>query len=202
MLEGYYIVENTGIVPAERRFRFKDLKAWGYDLHFGTIDGREAYFVSRAGTREEGETYREAGKEYHIQETQRVIPRNTRLLARIVIERGQPFLEFWLEDEEGSFHLSREDPRIILHRFWTAKGFRQLEACVGSVGLTTDFFKDRVFVKSVPLPFEEYPPKVRRVLREVRDVHRDMTGFGRFVFQYYGEEEKTHNQRQLNTRNA
>ncbi|WP_367883339.1 UPF0128 family protein [Thermococcus peptonophilus] len=29
MLEGYYIVENTGVVPAERRFKFKDLKAWG-----------------------------------------------------------------------------------------------------------------------------------------------------------------------------
>lgn len=88
MLEGYYIVENTGIVPAERRFKFKDLKAWGYDLHLGTIDGREAYFVSKAGTREEGETYRENGREYYISETQSEIPRDARLLARIIIEKG------------------------------------------------------------------------------------------------------------------
>ncbi len=195
MLEGYYIVENTGIVPAERRFRFKDLKAWGYDLHFGTIDGREAYFVSKSGTREEGETYREAGREYHISETQRGIPRRGRLLARVVIEKGQPYLEFWLEEGDTSFPLSKEDPRVVLHRIWRNKGFGQLEKYVGSVGLTTDFFKDRVFVKSIPLPYEEYPPKVRRVLREVRDLHRDLTGFGRFVFQYFGEEGKAHQYR-------
>jgi uncharacterized protein (TIGR00703 family) len=195
MLEGYYIVENTGIVPAERRFKFKDLKAWGYDLHLGTIDGKEAYFVSKAGTREEGETYTEGGREYHISETQREIPKDARLLARIVIERGQPYLEFWLDTEEGNFPLAKEDPRLILHRFWTEKKFNQLEKHVGSVGLTTDFFKDRVFVKSIPLPYEEYPPKVRRVLREVRDVHRDLTGFGRFVFQYFGEEDKAYQYR-------
>ncbi|AFL95696.1 hypothetical protein CL1_1497 [Thermococcus cleftensis] len=195
MLEGYYIVENTGIVPAERRFRFKDLKAWGYDLHLGTIDGEEAYFVSRAGTREEGETYTENGREYHISETKREIPRNAQLLARIVIERGQPYLEFWLEAEETSYPLAKEDPRLILHRFWSEKKFNQLEKHVVSVGLTTDFYKNRVETLSVPLPFEEYPPKVRRVLREVRDVHRDLTGFGRFIFQYYGQEKKTHNYR-------
>ncbi|WP_456367029.1 TIGR00703 family protein [Thermococcus sp.] len=195
MLEGYYIVENTGVVPAERRFKFKSLKAWGYDLHLGTIDGRKAYFVSKAGTREEGETYSENGREYHISETQRGIPKNARLLARIVIERGQPYLELWLDTEEENFPLAKDDPRVILHRFWTERKFNQLEKHVGSVGLTTDFFKDRVFVKSIPLPYEEYPPKVRRVLREVRDVHRDMTGFGRFVFQYFGEEDKTHQYR-------
>jgi len=195
MLEGYYIIENPGVVPAERRFRFKDLKAWGYDLHFGTVDGSRAYFVSRSGTREEGETYTHEGKEYHIEETRRDIPRNARLLARIIIERGQPYLEFWLEDDDGSFPLSREDPRLILHRLWTAKGFKQLEKHVGSVGLTTDFFKDRTFFRALPLPAEEYPPKVRRVLREVKDLHRDITGFGRFVFQYFGEEEKAHSYR-------
>lgn len=91
--------------------------------------------------------------------------------------------------------LARENPRIVLHRFLSEKGFKQLERYMGSIGLTTDFFKDRVFVKSLPLPYEEYPPKVRRVLREVRDLHSDMTGFGRFVFQYYGEESKVHSYR-------
>ena len=195
MLEGYYIVENTGVVPAERRFKFKDLKAWGYDLHLGTIDGREAYFVSRSGTHEEGDTYTQNGREYHINETRREIPKNARLLARIIIERGSPYLEFWLEAEEDSYPLAREDPRLILHRFWSSKKLNQLEKHVGSVGLTTDFFKDQAFIQSIPLPFEEYPPKVRRVLREVRDLHRDMTGFGRFVFQYYGEEGKAHSYR-------
>ncbi|NJE43495.1 TIGR00703 family protein [Thermococcus sp. GR6] len=195
MLEGYYIVENSGVVPAERRFRFKDLKAWGYDLHLGTIEGERAYFVSKAGERQEGETYTIRGREYHIDETQKAIPKNARLLARIVIEKGRPYLEFWLEEGEQSFPLAKEDPGIILHRFWTGKGFNQLEKYVWSVGLTTDFFKDRVFVKSLPLPYEEYPPKVRRVLREVRDLHRDMTGFGRFVFQYYGEKGKAHSYR-------
>ncbi|ASJ05739.1 TIGR00703 family protein [Thermococcus barossii] len=195
MLEGYYLVENSGVVPAERRFRFKDLRAWGYDLHAGTIDGEEAYFVSRLGTREEGETYTEGGREYHVSETQKNLPRNTRLLARIVIERGKPYLEFWLDTEEETYPLAREDPRLVLHRFWAEKKFNQLEKYVNSVGMTTDFFKDRVFIKSLPLPYEEYPPKIRRVLREVRDVHRDLTGFGRFVFQYFGAEEKTHNYR-------
>lgn len=46
MLEGYYIIENSGVVSAGRRFKFKDLRAWGYDLHLGTIGGERAYFVS------------------------------------------------------------------------------------------------------------------------------------------------------------
>ncbi|AHF80079.1 TIGR00703 family protein [Thermococcus paralvinellae] len=195
MLEGYYIIENSGVVPAERRFKFKDLKAWGYDLHLGTIEGERAYFVSGAGEREEGETYTVKGKEYHITETQQEIPSNARLLAKIVIEKGQPYLVFWLEEEEQTFPLAKEDPRIILRRFWEAKKFKQLLKHVNSVGLTTDFYKDNVFTRSIPLPYEEYPPKVRRVLREVRDIHRDLTGFGRFVFQYYGEEDKMHNYR-------
>lgn len=53
---------------------------------------------------------------------------------------------------------------------------------MGSVGLMMDFFKDRVFVKSIFFFYEEYLLKVRRVLREVRDVYRDLMGFGRFVF--------------------
>ncbi|ASJ03315.1 TIGR00703 family protein [Thermococcus profundus] len=190
MLEGYYIVENTGVVPAERRFKFKDLKAWGYDLHLGTIDGKEAYFVSETGTREEGETYTEGGKEYHITETQKALPKNSKLLARIIIERGQPYLEFWLETEEGTYPLAKEDPRLVLHRFWTEKKFKQLDKYVVSVGLTTDFYKSKILDASVPLPYEEYPPKVRRVLREVRDFHRDLTDFGRFIFQYFGEVKK------------
>ncbi len=195
MIEGYYIVENTGVVPAERRFKFKDLKAWGYDLHLGTIDGKEAYFVSRTGTREEGETYTEGGKEYHITETQRALPANSKLLARIIIKRGGPYLEFWLDAEDGTHPLAKEDPRVILNRFWTEKKLKQLVKHLVIVGLTTDFYKSRVEGPSTPLPYEEYPPKVRRVIREVRDIHRDMTGFGRFVFQYYGEEDKTHNYR-------
>ena len=190
MIEGYYIVENTGVVPAERRFKFKDLKAWGYDLHLGTIDGREAYFVSRTGTREEGETYTEGGKEYQIAETQRALPANSKLLARIIIERGQPYLEFWLDTEDETFPLAKEDPRLILHRFWTEKKLKQLDKHLVAVGLTTDFYKSRVEEPSILLPYEDYPPKVRRVLREVRDVHRDMTGFGRFIFQYFGESKK------------
>ncbi|AEH24848.1 TIGR00703 family protein [Pyrococcus yayanosii] len=195
MLEGYYIIENPGVVPAERRFRFRDLKAWGYDLHLGTIEGERAYFVFRAGEKQEGETYVVGGKEYYVEETQRDIPENARLLAKIVIEKGQPYLVFWLEEEDRSFPLAKEDPRIILRRFWEKEKFNQLLKHVRSVGLTTDFYKDNVFIKAIPLPYEEYPPKVRRVLRAVKDVHRDMTGFGRFVFQYFGEEDKRHNYR-------
>ncbi|MFA4645673.1 TIGR00703 family protein [Pyrococcus kukulkanii] len=195
MLESYYIIENPGVVPAERRFRMRDLKAWGYDLHLGTIEGERAYFVSKVGERKEGETYTVHGKEYHIEETQKEIPENARLLARIVIERGQPYLEFWLEEEDTRFPLAKEDPRIILKRFWEKEKFIQLLKTVRAVGLTTDFYKDNVFIKSIPLPYEEYPPKVRRVLREVKDIHRDLTGFGRFVFQYFGEEDKTYNYR-------
>ncbi|AAL81612.1 TIGR00703 family protein [Pyrococcus furiosus DSM 3638] len=195
MLEGYYIIENPGVVPSERRFRMKDLKAWGYDLHLGTIEGERAYFVSRTGEREEGETYSLQGKTYHIEKTEKEIPENARLLARIVIERGQPYLEFWLEEEDTVYPLAKEDPRIILKRLWEKEKLNQLLKHVRAVGLTTDFYKDTVFIKSIPLPYEEYPPKVRRVLREVRDIHRDIMGFGRFVFQYFGEENKTHNYR-------
>lgn len=194
-MEGYYIIENPGVVPAERRFRMKDLKAWGYDLHLGTIEGERAYFVSKVGERREGEKYQVGGKEYYIEETQKDIPGNARLLARIVIERGNPYLEFWLEEEDTKFPLAKEDPRIILKRIWEKEKLNQLLKHVRAIGLTTDFYKDNVFIKSIPLPYEEYPPKVRRVLREVRDIHRDLTGFGRFVFQYFGEVEKAHNYR-------
>lgn len=68
MFEGYYIVENIGVVLVERRFKFKDFKVWGYDFYFGMIDGREVYFVLKVGIREEGEIYMEGGKEYYISE--------------------------------------------------------------------------------------------------------------------------------------
>ncbi|BAA30420.1 225aa long hypothetical protein [Pyrococcus horikoshii OT3] len=195
MLEGYYIIENPGVVPAERRFRMKDLKAWGYDLHLGTIEGERAYFISKTGERHEGETYIFKGKEYHVSRTQKEIPENARLLARIIIERGNPYLEVWLEEEDVKFPLTKEDPRIILKRIWEKEKLNQLLKHVRAVGLTTDFYKDNVFTQGIPLPYEEYPPKVRRVLREVKDIHRDLTGFGRFVFQYFGEVDKMHNYR-------
>jgi len=132
-----------------------------------------AYFVSGVGERKEGEEYTLEGKSYHVTKTQHEIPKNTRLLAKIVIKRGHPYLVFWLEEEERTYPLAKEH--------------------VNRIGLTTDFYKDNVFIKSIPLPYEEYPPKVRRVLREVRDIHRDLTGFGRFIFQYYGEEGRIHN---------
>jgi len=154
-----------------------------------------AYFVSGVGERKEGEEYTLERKSYHVTKTQHEIPKNTRLLAKIVIERGHPYLVFWLEEEERTYPLAKEDPRVILRRFWEAKNFKQLLRHVNSIGLTTDFYKDNVFIKSIPLPYEEYPPKVRRVLREVRDIHRDLTGFGRFIFQYYGEEGRIHNYR-------
>jgi len=81
MLEGYYIVENSGVVPAEKRFKFKDLKAWGYDLHLGTIEGERAYFVSGIGERKEGEDYTLEGKSYHVTKTQHEIPKLSSLLA-------------------------------------------------------------------------------------------------------------------------
>lgn len=190
MFEGYYIVENIGVVLVERRFKFKDFKVWGYDFYFGMIDGREVYFVLKVGIREEGEIYMEGGKEYYISEIQKEILKNVRFLVRIVIEKGQFYLEFWFDIEDGNFLLVKEDLRFIFYCFWIEKKFNQFEKYVGSVGLMMDFFKDRVFVKSIFFFYEEYLLKVRRVLREVRDVYRDLMGFGRFVFQYFGEEDK------------
>lgn len=57
MLEGYYIVENSGVVPAERRFKFKDLKAWGYDLHLGTIEGEGILCLRSRGEKGRGRIY-------------------------------------------------------------------------------------------------------------------------------------------------
>ncbi len=184
-----YVREVWGSLPQETEIKLKNLKALGFDLLRGLRGGKPAVFVaSEEQHRKTGEVYEEAGERYEVQEIVTELGRATRLLLRVRLEDRRGVLRALYRAESGEETLLFEMPAaMLLLTFFKKRGYAQLLTSFHSSGLTTVFLRKRG-EEGKALPFDEWPPKFRRVLREAQDLLRKFVGAGRFTLAYFGQD--------------
>ncbi len=183
-----FVREVWGEIPAEAEVKLKSLKAWGFDLVFGLRGGEEAVFVSETEKgREVGDVYEEAGETFEIREIVKELPKGAKLLIRVTLEERRGVIRAYYRSARGEetelFVLPAAE---LLLAYFKKRGFGKLLEAFHSSGLTTEFIQKNGEAGRA-YPFEALPPKMRRALREARDVLRKYAGVGRFTLVYFGK---------------
>ncbi len=183
-----FVREVWGEIPAEAEVKLKSLKAWGFDLVFGLRGGEEAVFVSETEKgREVGDVYEEAGETFEIREIVKELPKGAKLLIRVTLEERRGVIRAYYRSARGEetelFVLPAAE---LLLAYFKKRGFGKLLEAFHSSGLTTEFIQKNGEAGRA-YPFEALSPKMRRALREARDVLRKYAGVGRFTLVYFGK---------------
>lgn len=183
-----FVREVWGEIPAEAEVKLKSLKAWGFDLVFGLRGGEEAVFVSETEKgREVGDVYEEAGETFEVREIVKELPKGAKLLIRVALEERRGVIRAYYRSARGEetelFVLPAAE---LLLAYFKKRGFGKLLEAFHSSGLTTEFIQKNGEAGRA-YPFEALPPKMRRALREARDVLRKYAGVGRFTLVYFGK---------------
>ncbi len=183
-----FVREVWGEIPAETEVKLKSLKAWGFDLVFGLRGGEEAVFVSETEKgREVGDVYEEAGETFAVREIVKELPKGAKLLIRVALEERRGVIRAYYRSARGEetelFVLPAAE---LLLAYFKKRGFGKLLEAFHSSGLTTEFIQKNGEAGRA-YPFEALPPKMRRALREARDVLRKYAGVGRFTLVYFGK---------------
>ncbi len=183
-----FVREVWGEIPAEAEVKLKSLKAWGFDLVFGLRGGEEAVFVSETEKgREVGDVYEEAGETFEVREIVKELPKGAKLLIRVALEERRGVIRAYYRSARGEetelFVLPAAE---LLLAYFKKRGFGKLLEAFHSSGLTTEFIQKNGEAGRA-YPFEALPPKMRRALREARDVLRKHAGVGRFTLVYFGK---------------
>ena len=183
-----FVREVWGEIPAETEVKLKSLKAWGFDLIFGLRGGEEAVFVSETEKgREVGDVYEEAGETFEVREIVKELPKGAKLLVRVALEERRGVIRAYYRSPWGEetelFVLPAAE---LLLAYFKKRGFGKLLEAFHSSGLTTEFIQKNG-EEGRAYPFEALPPKMRRALREARDVLKKHAGVGRFTLVYFGK---------------
>ena len=183
-----FVREHWTDIPEEIEVKLRSLKAWGFDLIFGLRGGQEAVFVSETEKgRQVGDVYEEGGETYEVREILTELPRGAKLLIRVGLEERRGVIRAFYRDPNGVETLLFTLPAAeLLLAYFKKRGFGKLLEAFHSSGLTTEFIQKRG-EEGKAYPFEMLPNKMRRALREARDIIRKRTESGRFSLVYFGE---------------
>ncbi len=174
-------------IPEEIEVKLKSLKAWGFDLIHGLRNGEDAFFVSDTEKgREPGDVYEEEGSTFEVKEIVSELPKNAKLLIRVGLEERRGIIRAFYRPEVGEETLLFTLPaaELLLAYFKKRKFFNLLEAFHSS-GYTTEFIQKRG-EGGKAYDFDSLPNKMRRALREGKDVLKKFTKSGRFTLVYFG----------------
>lgn len=183
-----FVREIWGEIPAETEVKLKSLKAWGFDLIFGLRSGEEAVFVSETDKgREVGDVYEEGGETFEVREIVKELPKGAKLLIRVALEERRGVIRAYYRSARGEetelFVLPAAE---LLLAYFKKRRFGKLLEAFHSSGLTTEFIQKNG-EEGKAYSFEALPPKMRRALREARDVLKKRAGVGRFTLVYFGK---------------
>ncbi|NPB06041.1 MAG: TIGR00703 family protein [Aquificae bacterium] len=178
------VFETLGRPEKEREFTVEDLRRWGFDLLYGKVNGRPAFFVGKLGT-EVGDAWEEEGKAYEVEEVLLELPPKKRLLARVFTRNGTAFLSAYLREGEQDEEILRLPAAELLYAFFVKHHLHHLINALKSVGIVTEFFKQRGS-ETVPLPYEKLPLVARDFLERAKRVEK-MAGYGRVALAYFGK---------------
>jgi len=183
-----FVREQWGEIPAEIEVKLKSLKAWGFDLLAGLRGGQQAVFVAPSEDhRAVGDTYESQGEEFVVQEVWNELKKGARILIRVGLEERRGVIRAYYLSPFGEETLLFTLPAAeLLLAYFKKRGYGKLLEAFHSSGLTTEFIQKRGD-QGKAYDFDHLPPKMRRALREGRDLIRKFTGVGRFTLVYFGK---------------
>ncbi len=183
-----FVRENWTDIPEEIEVKLRSLKAWGFDLVMGLREGVETVFVSETEKgRQVGDVYEEGGETFEVREILTELPKGAKLLVRVGLEDRRGVIRAYYQDPQGEETLLFTLPAAeLLLAYFKKRGFGKLLEAFHSSGLTTEFIQKRG-EEGRAYPFEQLPNKMRRALREARDIIRKRTESGRFSLVYFGK---------------
>jgi len=182
-----FVREIWSEIPEETEVKLKSLKAWGFDLIHGLRNGKDTFFTSEIEKgREVGDVYEEKGETFEVKEIVSELPKNSKLLIRVGLEERRGIIRAYYkaEKEEEILLFTLPAAELLLAYFKKRKFFHLLEAFHSS-GYTTEFIQKNGEVGKA-YDFSDLPNKMRRALREAKDVLKKYTGSGRFTLVYFG----------------
>ncbi len=182
-----FVRESWEEIPEEIEVKLKSLKAWGFDLIHGLKNGEDTFFVSDIDKgREPGDVYEEEGEKFEVKEILTELPKGSKILIRVGLEERRGIIRAYYKGEaqEEILLFTLAAAELLLAYFKKKKFFHLLEAFHSS-GYTTEFIQKRG-ESGKAYDFEDLPNKMRRALREAKDVLKKYTTSGRFTLVYFG----------------
>ncbi len=174
-------------IPEQIEVKYKNLKAWGFDLAKILKSGRETFQAYDEHTITAGDSYDDDGEHIEIKEIIKDMPPDSKLVIYVTLEDRRGVIKAYLKTDEGEEILLFSLPAgELLLRYFRRKKLMHLVDSFHSSGLTTEFIRKRGS-EGKAYNFEALPPKMRQVLRGAGDIVRKHTGSGRFSLVYFGE---------------
>ncbi len=182
-----FVREKWEEIPERIEVKYKNLKAWGFDLAKILKGGQETFQAYEEQTRNPGDSYEQDGQQVEIKEIIENAPPNSKLIIYVTLEERRGVIKAYLQTEKGDEVLlfSTSAGELLLQYFRRKKLMHLIDAFQSS-GLTTEFIRKRGS-EGKAYDFDSLPPKMRRILREAGDIVRKHTKTGRFSLAYFGE---------------
>ena len=181
------VFEDGDEAPETIEFTYGDLKRWGYDLLSGTRNGQPAWFLAeeedkrRAGDRYEDEE----GVAFEVEALHEALPKDTKLMGRMVRRDGQARLALALEGAVQETWLAEIPAAELLLYYLSKKGLFRVMGALRDVGkLTTLEASHGQEGRAEPL--EKLPRVFHRVLHDARKLNREL-GAGRIALVGFGQ---------------
>ncbi len=180
------VFEDGDDAPETVEFDYGDLRRWGYDLLSGTRDGKAAWFLAeeedgrRAGDRYEDEE----GAVFEVEALHEALPKDTRLIGRMVHREGQARLALSLEGAVQEARLAEIPAAELLVYYLDKKALFRVLGALRDVGsLATLEASHGQEGRGVPL--DALPRVFHRALHDARRLNRRL-GAGRIAFSGFG----------------
>ncbi len=182
-----FVREKWNEIPERLEIKYKNLKAWGFDLAKILKGNEETFRAYMEQSYQAGDSYDDEGEHIEIREIIESCPPNSKLIIYVTLEERKGVIRACLKTEKGNevtiFSLPAGE--LLLNYFRRKKLLHLVEAFHSS-GLTTEFIRKRGS-EGKAHDFDSLPPKMRRILREAGDIIRKHTESGRFSLVYFGE---------------
>ncbi len=178
------VFEHLGDPPEERRFRYRDLERWGFDLLSGRRQGKRSRFLAPASeARKVGDVYESGAERFEVEEVLEDLPPDSRLLGRIVMRDGCARLRLSLEGSDGS-ELGELAAGELLLGYLRASRNHRLLAALHDLGRLAELVSSNG-QEGRAQPFDRLPGGFRQFLRHARELGREW-GAGRIALAYFG----------------
>ncbi|RMF74942.1 MAG: TIGR00703 family protein [Alphaproteobacteria bacterium] len=190
LMEESLVFEHLGDPPVTRRFLFKDLQRWGFDLFAGTRNGDYGYYLTDAAAgRRAGDRFEEEEARYEVEEVLQALPPKTRLLGSIRMAEGRAILDLSLaadaqQDEDAPVFASLPAARLLLGYLRKQRRHR-LFAALANCGRLTELTQSNGQIGKA-MSFDALPPRFRQFVKDARRIGRE-AGAGRVSLAYFGE---------------
>ena len=184
------VFEYLGDPPLKRRFVFKDLRRWGFDLFAGRRGGTPGYYLAdQEDKRRTGERFTREGEEYEIDEILDALPPKARLLGRIRMEEGHALLDLSLAEkgtaDEDAPVIASLPAAALLLGYLRKRRCHRLFAALANCGRLSEMTQGSGQMGRAQ-SYAALPARFRHFVKEARKIGQE-AGAGRISLAYFGE---------------